>query len=225
MPALPNVANVIRVALGFDLENVPVALTRFYIAFTGTAPTVANLASFNSAINSAMTADLASLLNSSSIITSIESIDLTSSTGAVDTSVTAVDGTRTGTVLPADTSLVASYTIARRYRGGHPRGYWPLGTATDLASNRSWSSSFVTAGNTGLTNFFAAVLAGGWTGSGTLTHVNVSYFHGFTVVTNPLTGRARNVPTVRVTPLQDVVTGIACKPSVGTQRRRLQFQD
>jgi hypothetical protein len=50
--------------------------------------------------------------------------------------------------------------------------------------------------------------------------VNVSYYNGFTVVTNPTTGRARNVPTLRGTPVVDTVTGIVARVQVGSQRRR-----
>jgi hypothetical protein len=158
-------------------------------------------------------------------LTQIESEDLTSATGAVDTSVESVVGSRAGSALPSSTSLVSSYTIARRYRGGHPRAYWPFGADSDLLSETQWTSAFPTACDTGINAYFAALVAAGWSGAGTLTHVNVSYYEGFTVVTNPITGRARNVPTLRVSPVVDLVTAVHSRSSIGTQRRRLGFID
>jgi hypothetical protein len=118
---------------------------------------------------------------------------------------------------------VASYEISRRYRGGHPRGYWRFGTVTDLTDSRDWSNTAVTAFGSGLNAYFTAIFGDGWTGAGTLSHVNVSFYSGFTVVTNPRTGRASNVPTVRGTPITDAVTSIIIRPNIGTQRRREAF--
>jgi hypothetical protein len=100
-----------------------------------------------------------------------------------------------------------------------------MGTPSDSSQPGQWNNAFVTAVQTGVTNFFTAVLGAGWTGAGTLTHVNVSYYSGFHVVTDPLTGRARNVPLVRVSPVIDTVTTIVARASFGEQRRRNQFID
>jgi hypothetical protein len=69
------------------------------------------------------------------------------------------------------------------------------------------------------------VQAAGWAGAGTLSHVSLSYFSGFTVITSPTTGRARNVPTVRSSPLIDPVVTLKTQTSIGTQRRREAFVD
>jgi hypothetical protein len=73
--------------------------------------------------------------------------------------------------------------------------------------------------------FFAALEAAVWSGASSLAQVNVSYYKGFTVVTSPTTGRARNVPTLRSAPVVDAVTAQAVRTSIGTQRRRIQFVD
>jgi hypothetical protein len=198
-------------------------VTRFFTSYTGTAPTNADLTTFNASISTAFGTNLKSLLNSGSLLQKIDSIDLSSSSAALAENIVSVAGTRGAAVLPAATSLVASYHIARRYRGGHCRGYWPFGIQTDLAQQTVWSGAFVTACNTGLAAFFTAVNAAGWAAAGTLTHVNVSYFNGFSVVTNPVTHRARNVPTLRGTPVVDPVVAVQAQQSIGSQRRRNEF--
>lgn len=225
MPALPDAPGCLRIALSGSIDAAAPFLTRFYTFYTGTAPTVAELNTFNTAVATSYTTHLDPLVDTMSVITQIETIDLTSPTAAVATKPVTLTGTRSGGVAPSEMCVVVSYEIARRYRGGHPRGYWRMGTLTDYVVPKQWSGTLITAVNTGVAAFMTDVNAAGWSGAGTLGQVNVSYYKGFTVVTNPTTGRARNVPTVRSSPLTDAVTAIAAKTSVGTQRRRLQFVD
>jgi hypothetical protein len=217
------VSKVVRVALGFNLGDGTPALTRFFVRYSGTAPTNADLATFDAAIATAYGTNLKSLADTGQIMNEVSSQDLSTATAGVDDSTVSVAGTRGASFIGASSALVASYRIARRYRGGHPRGYWPFGIQTDLNDRNTWKSTFITAANTGLTAFFTAVNAAGWSGAGTLDHVNVSFYSGFTVVTNPITGRARNVPTLRGTPLIDAVTATFAQSSVGSQRRRDAF--
>lgn len=225
MPPLPAAPGVLQVKLSGTYAVPAVWLTRFYIKYTGTAPTVAQLTTYNGSVATAYSNRLEALVATSINLTQVETTDLTSSTGATSTSSTSNAGTRSGTALPADVCMVTSYEIGRRYRGGHPRGYWPFGTATDEASVRQWSSALVASTLTDLNLFFADLVAAGWSGAGTLSHVNVSYFSGFTVITNPITGRARNVPTLRSSPTIDDITTVVPRLSFGTQRRRLNFQE
>lgn len=211
-------------ALGVEIEGTP-ALTRFFVQYTGTAPVNADLNTFNGSVSSAYNTNLKALVDTDTVLTQLESVDLTSATGAVATTAASVTGTRAGNTTPNEAAVVISYEISRRYRGGHPRGYWRAGVVTDLATTRTWSTSFLSSLKTGYNAFMTSVLAAGWTGAGTLTHVNVSYYHGFTVVINPITGRARNVPSLRTTPVVDLVTDIICRPGVGTQRRRNEFAE
>lgn len=223
MPPLPNVPKVIKCALRFsDGVNTDV-ITRFYLRYSGSAPSSLELTEYAGTIRAEFSADLAGDLNEALSLIEVELIDLSSATAAQGTDATEVPGTATDDPVPLDAAVVSSYQIARRYRGGHPRGYWPLGQATNLQTPQTWTSAFIAALHTSLNTFFTNVRTGGPGGSGTITHVNVSYFAGFTVVTDPVTGRARNVPTVRATPVVDEVTSRIERIRIGTQRRRLQY--
>jgi hypothetical protein len=224
MPALPSVPSTIRVALsGTDSGNSDVA-TRFYMTYTGSAPSVAQLDTWCTAIGTAWNTDMASHAPNTFTLTGVEAIDLTSPTSAVGSQTVSHAGTETGTALPLQDALVISYTIARRYRGGHPRGYWRQGVTSDLTNERTWGSTFLGAMAGDIANFFSAVGTTPWSGAGTVGQTNISYYEGFTVVTSP-SGRARNVPKLRAGgPVIDAVTGYVCRANVGTQRRRIQFQ-
>jgi len=196
------------------------AISRFFERYSGTAPTNAQLNTFCGAVSTAWGTDLKSLGDTGMGLVEVDAIDLSSSTGAVGIDTTVTSGTRGSTVIGAGTCLVVSYRIARRFRGGHARGYWPFGIQTDLNDRNTWKSTFTNAADTGFNAFFTAVAAAGWAAAGTLDHVSVSYYSGFTIVTNPITGRARNVPTLRGTPLVDAVASIKSQPQIGSQRRR-----
>jgi hypothetical protein len=223
VPALPAAGNVVRVALSGSISQAGPWLTRFFVHFSGSAPSPAQLATFDTAVIAAYNTDIKPLVDSNTELLQVESIDLTSSTGAVDITAASIIGTRSGASLNASDCVVASYEIARRYRGGHPRGYWKLGTQTDLFDPGHYSPTAVALFTTGLNAFFTAVFGSGWSGAGSLTHVSVSYYDGNTVVISPTTGRARNVPVLRVSPIIDPVTALEVRNQIGSQRRREQF--
>jgi hypothetical protein len=222
MPPLPDAPKVLRVALQFAYGVKTDVITRFFLQYTGSAPTDAQLNTYAGSINGEYSADLAGQCGAQCTLSSIEIIDLTSPTSAIGTDSTIVAGTRAGTELSANDCAIGSYQINRRYRGGHPRGYWPFGVEGDLGDPQHWNPSFVTEFTGALRAFFAAILGDAPAGMGMVSHVNVSYFAGFTVVTSPITGRARNVPTLRGAPVVDQVLSIEGRELVGTQRRRIQ---
>jgi hypothetical protein len=220
VPPLPSVSGVIRVAVTGIYGSSNTVVSRFFVHYSGTAPTNAQLNTFCAAVRATHVTNVKPLSGGQWELTEVVAEDLSSATGAVGLWAGADGGSRAGSPLAASTAMVIAYQIARRYRGGHPRGYWPLGVSGDLTGAQEWSSTFQTAVNTGMAAFFAGVLAAGWTGAGTLTHVNVSYFSGFTVVTSPTTGRARNVPTLRGSAIVDTVLGYSARHVPGSQRRR-----
>lgn len=220
MPALPPAPGVLRTQINFTLQSDNTALSRIFIKYTGTAPTPAQAAAFAVAVGTAWNTNMSSLMNSSYFQTGVAIEDLSSATGAIGSDSTQHAGTRAGNTLPASACLMVQFLIARRYRGGKPKIFLPLGMSQDLATGPQWSGTFLGAVQTGWNAFIAAVIAAGWTGAGTLSQVNVSYFSGFTVVTNPITHRARNVPTLRGTPTVDPVLSPAFEIGVASQRRR-----
>lgn len=220
MPALPPVAGVLRVQINFALPSDPTALSRIFIKYTGTAPTPAQAAAFAVAVGAAWNTNMSSLMNSGFTQSGVAVEDLSSATGAIGSDSTGHVGTRAGNSLPGSTCLMVQFLIARRYRGGKPKIFLPLGMSQDIGTGFVWSNAFLSAVQTGWNAFIAAVVAAGWTGAGTLSQVNVSYFSGFTVVTNPITHRARNVPTLRGTPTVDPVLSPAFEVGIASQRRR-----
>jgi len=193
--------------------------TRFYLSYSGSAPSGANCATLASDIASSWNGDFGSLIQADTITTEVDVLDIATDAGLSGQWTGSDAGSRSGDILPAQTAMNVEYGIARRYRGGKPRAFFPLGVITDLSTSNAWAGSFLTATTTAVEAFFTAIAALDVGSMGTLAHVNLSYYKGFTNITNS-SGRERAVPTYRATALHDVITGYFPKSILGSQRRR-----
>ena len=221
MPALPNVPGVIRADFGWSIGSDLGALTRLHIAYSGTPPTTTSAATLANTLFTDWAAAFLVYANTSVTLTSVRVTDLASTTGGQGEHLGSTVGTRAGDKLGAAVSLLASMHIGRRYRGGKPRSYLPLGVAEDLLTEQTWTLTFLSNVQASLDSFrtnVATITAGGCS-LGSL--VNVSYYHGFVVETNPITGRARNVPVLRTGgPVVDNAVNWVAEQRLSSQRRR-----
>jgi len=174
-------------------------------------------------LKTAWTTNFAPLCHPQVSLTSVVVTDLSSPTGGQGTSTGAVVGTRAGTTLTSNDCFLVDFKINRRYRGGKPRQYWPFGIQTDILDPQHWTTTFVTAVTNAHNAMGAAAISLTWSGGQIANSINISWYQGFTVVTNPVTGRARNVPKLRTTPLTDQVTASTFSQRIATQRRRQHF--
>jgi hypothetical protein len=196
------------------------ALTKLHFAYTGSAPTTADATSIANGIASAWNTNLATLMANGLPLEDVTVTDLASSTGVEVTVSTSYVGSRSGSVNANSVAVLTNASVARRYRGGKPRSYMPGGVANDLSAGQ-WTSSFQTAWNTGYRAFIAAVEALSAGGTSLSNSVSVSYYSGFTSVTNPITGRTKDVAKLRTGgPVVDTITAWSINPSTGNQRRR-----
>lgn len=219
MPPLPNVPGVLRIRFHFTIGEDTHAACRKYYAYTGAAPSEADLVAFSSGVLTAAGVDLAPLYTADRVMTEVETTDLTSPISATGIGIGTETGTRVGADLPAATSLLESLEVSRRYRGGHPRNYWPFGDQDDLGTPQTWTPDFVTACSTALATFEAAVIGDPPAGVTSLAPVSVSYYEGFTVFMG-VTGRARNINKVRPVPVVDAVVGNIVRQGIAIIRRR-----
>jgi hypothetical protein len=193
--------------------------TRFYLSYAGSAPTGANCTTLASDIAGAFATDLAALVVTGTYLTEVDVLDIATDSGLSGQWTGSDEGSRSGNSNPAQVCFNVEYGIARRYRGGKPRSFWPFGSSTDQLNQSMWESATVTAVNSGIEAFFTAVQALSVGAVGALSHVNLSYYKGFTNITNS-SGRERAVPTYRDTALHDTVTGYFAKQVMGSQKRR-----
>jgi hypothetical protein len=220
MPALPSVAKVLKVQYDWTISEDLGARSRQFFQYTGAGASEADMNTLASTIFSSYVTNLAPMAHPTRVLTSVEIMDLSSPTAPVGVSFDGGVGTRTGGDLPASAALLESGEIDRRYRGGHPRTYWPFGTDTDLQDAQTWTAAFLTAVTAALTAHFTDWSTDLVPGITTVAPVNVSYYEGFTVHTGT-TGRARNVSTPRLAPVVDAVIEYIIRLGIAQVRRRL----
>lgn len=221
MPALPDVPQVLRITL--QLSNSAAARearVREFWQYTGGPPTDANLDTLATALQTAWGTHIKPVTHQDWSLLDVEIIDLTSPTAAQGLGSGGVQaGSLTGKALPIPAALLWEGKVHRRYRGGHPRGYWPMGDSTYTTDGERWDATPLANMESDI-NAYHAVVAGASVGSGTMVgRVNVSYYEGFTVVEGS-TGRAKNVAKARTTAVVDAITSEGPNSLIGTQRRR-----
>lgn len=221
MPPLPAAGAVLRVGVLFDVGTDSAVRTNLHYKYTGTTPSGATLSTLASQMFSSLTGVLQSLLNTSNSFTGIVLTDLSSIGANEGEFIGSEGGAAAGSPLAASSCAVVSYGIARRYRGGKPRSYWPFGTDEDLGTPQSWVEGFVTAVQSATGTIDGHIAGQTADGTTVVSQVNVSYYEGFTVITNPITHRSRNVPTLRGTPVVDDITSRQMRSRIGSQRKRL----
>jgi hypothetical protein len=215
LPASPCV----RVRLDYTQTDGFKGGNRFFLAYSASAPTAANCATLASDIAAAWATDIGGAISSDWALTEVDVLDIASDSGLSGQWTGSDAGTNTGTPLPAPTAINVEFDIARRYRGGKPRIFWPPATESELANMSTWDSTFVGTFNTGVTSFFAAIAALSIGAMGALSHVNLSYYQGFVNVTNS-SGRTRAAPKYRPVATVDPISGYATKAEIGSQKRR-----
>lgn len=219
MPAIPAVPGVIRFDLTGTIGTDTQTHNRFYMSFSGAAsPT--NMNTLATLVRTAWVDTLKPLLSNDSAISNWHTTDLSSLSGAQGNDGTNVPGTSGGPSVSAQACLVINFQVGRRYRGGKPKFFLAGGPAAELADANAWDPTLVDNINTQWGDFIAAIIAGAPGPMGTLAHVNVSFYEGFTSIENPLTHRYRNIPTLRADPVVDAIDSHSVDVPIGSQRRR-----
>lgn len=223
MPALPNVADCVRVQMYFNLDGSIEGGTSFHLSYTSGPPAGSDLTTFASDIAGDWNTNFASLWPTEQSLVKVVVTDIASTSGAIGIWTGSHAGTSGSGPTTASVCAVLNHQISRRYRGGKPRNYMPGVTVTQLTGLNEISSGAQTDIAAAWSGMVSDILAHSFSSFTLQNIISVSYYDGFTVVTNPITGRSRNVPTLRATPVQDVIHSTTCAQKLGSQRRRLRI--
>lgn len=206
MPALPLALNVIRCNYtgtfgGSKWANV------FHVRFTGPTPGQTDMNSLALALRNAWDSNIKPIVVSQVVLNSTTCVDLSSYSGLVSTDGTSSTGTvLTASQLPASVALVASFKIARRYRGGHPRMYLTGQTQTNTSNATNWLSGWVTTTTTAMSNWRTAINTLTYASLGNISLVALSYYSG---------------GVLRASPFVDPISNVIVHSRIDTMRRRL----
>ena len=220
MPS-PPVVQAVRCRLVYTQADNFLSGSRFYLSYSGSAPSPANCITLAGTINTAWASHIAPQVMPNYSLTEVDVLDLASTSGSSGNNTTVQAGTRTGTAVPSQCCCNVEFNIARRYRGGKPRMYFPPADTTAQANQGNWSTGLITQENAAVLAFFTALNGTGPGSMGTLQHVNISFYDGVYTTTPPWRGPGyKYPPKYRTTPLVDTVEGYATKARIGSQKRR-----
>lgn len=207
MPPLPVVPDVIQLKIEGTYHDAH-WLNQYFVQYTGAAPAPSDLASYLLHLAGNFCTYYADEMSADNEITNLTATDLATDTGATSSRPESIFGVRAGDFMPAGVAMVASLTIGRRYRGGHPRKYLPWGTAGTMASGSTidWDSGFVADCELKFGDCLTETIGLTVGSTNLVNNVNVSY----------VSGGAR-----RATAQVDNVVGSIIRSRICSQRRRL----
>lgn len=215
---LPD-TNCVRVQMVYNDSGGLESSSRFFLSYSGGAPSPANCVTLAGDIAAAWDSHLALIINDAVELVLVDVLDISTDSGNSGSATEAASGSRSGTPLPIQCATNVEYSIARRYRGGKPRMFIPPAVTADLANPAEYLSASVSGFLATWNLFIDEVTALSVGTMGTLVHINLSYYSGFTNVTNS-SGRTRAAPKYRALAKSDPITGYNVKPVLGSQRKR-----
>lgn len=202
MPPMPPSPGTIKLELIGNLGGVSQFANIFHFGGDTVAWDGATLFGFWGGVDSALQELYQGNGGTAMTVTQAKLTDLTSDTGSTLVEDISWVGTRAGISPPASASVMGTYQITRRYRGGHPRTYFPFGSVGLFLNPQAWDETFIA---NVAANLESVRLAASAYSDITLMGC-VSYYSG---------GVLRETPLFEPFINSDVVTGIK------SQRRRL----
>jgi len=205
MAPLPSVPNVVKVVISYTYGDKAAENVLHFQYAGGGAASESFLTAIVNGANTVLST-LAPIWGPDVTWDQVSALDLSSDTGLMAVFENATVGTRAGTTLPANAAVLASYTVARRYRGGHARTYLPWLTAADLETPQTWASTIP--GEVGLA----------W--SAVLNAIKAAAVDGFTIVNQVQIGYRPVGPVPKTSVVVDAIVPSIIQLEVASMRRR-----
>jgi len=220
---LPPAPGVLKVQLHWTVGLDTTCFNTFHLKFAGSGPSNADCVTLAGTVYADVQATLILSTHPSVILDAVTVTDLSDPAAGIGTHTGTAPGTAGGGPLPANCCVLVNYTVQRRYRGGKPRSYIPMGTDTDLQNPQTFAAASVTNFGVRMNALITDMLGLTWGGGNVTQLVQVSYVGGHTwSQNNPPNGPWKSHPVYRTTPQIDQLTSTVVNPTVGTQRRRVR---
>lgn len=182
----------------------------------GTNWTQGQLQTLGNALASGMNTQLAKFLGNNAEYNSLTLTDIGTPTPQVaDAAGLPFSGSQVGNDVSPNLSVMVLFHIAARYRGGHPRTYFPPSTASNLTTTEDqWTGGLTSEFATGMANVIDAAVAA----LPGVTHVVPRYTYTYT--DNPSKHKYTHTRSGVISPVP-IVSSYSTSAIVRSQRRRL----
>lgn len=139
MGPLPDLDHVLRFVLSGSVQGHPWVSVQ-HLQFQGARPDAASLQTLATSIGTSWLNAIGPTVDNLTTLATTEVTDLTDKFGSQVTQPTPHNGTHTEpATLPSSACWVQSLSVDFRYRGGHPRIYWPYTDATGIVNGSAFS--------------------------------------------------------------------------------------
>lgn len=207
MPPLPALPGAVRIRIEQSMAGVNLQQVQHAVRTGAQVPwTQADVDQLAGNVRAAWVNNFLPLQVTALTLGSVVVEDLSGPLGPVAQATGSDPGTDVGAPLSSNAAACISWTISRRYRGGHPRMYVGGIAQTRLQDSNTWLPAFVTAVDAASEAFRTAVNATVLAGGGNAQLAVVHY-------------RQNLVPLDP--PLSSVISGAVVDTRVDSQRRRL----
>lgn len=159
MPPLQPAAHILRVRLAGSIQAVSPWNVILHWNYTGPQPPSTTINALCAGFATAWNTHLAPVHSSGVQLTTVEAVDLTAPDAAFGSALVSYAGALGTTPLPASTAVCVSWKVNYRWRGGHPRSYFPAGVAASTTNMRNWTSIAVQNFETAVNGWFGAMNA------------------------------------------------------------------
>lgn len=210
MPALLPVPSTLRVKFSGIYGSVPWACL-FHWQYAGGTPGSSTITQLCAGFRSAWVAQIVPASNVIVRLTHTEAWDLNAPDGAYGSDTTQAAGTRTGQALPANVAVCGTWRVVYRWRGGHPRTYFPIANAPDVTSAHLWDPTALATFSNAMGAFLTA-----------MNGVSSGAISGSLICVRRQHTPVRGQPPVNYDPpLRLPIIGYLVDSRVDSQRRRL----
>lgn len=219
-PRLP-VARVFKVEFNFEFSSDTFGsnITHWAYSYGGSGnPTQGEVNAVAGIFSNAfdgrvMTAVNSDITHTTTVVTPLDAPDT-----LVGTSTGNVAGSISGATTPASCSVLASYTIGTRWRGGRPKNYWPSMSGAQLQDPSLWHADDLSAYSTSYGEFVGDVVGNGNGAVVIGAQGMVSYVESVVSGSPPV-----STPGVlRDPPVFFPFTSTTFRALIGSQRRRIR---
>lgn len=157
MPPLLPVPSTLRMRLNGTYQGQPWVAIQHW-KYQGGVPNAVGLQAICNSFVTHWLTNIAPICHTTVGLTTVEGWDLATADGAYAISTSpGGSGTLIGTALPVSAAAVVTWKVQYRWRGGHPRTYWPAGDTSKLSNGRSWLQAFQTSMATANSGFLSGV--------------------------------------------------------------------
>jgi hypothetical protein len=221
MPALPLAPNTLKVQLTWTVGTNTNVQNVLHYNWSGSRPAVNDCVAIGNHFLASFLSAQGALFHTATVLTACTVTDLANTDGAVGVAQASHPGTDIRAPVPENTCTLMSLKINARYRGGHPRIYFPPMTTGVAQDSKSWTATAATNFNNTMLNMLNS-LPGYATGPVTVgQQVALSYVKGHTWQQDQH-GNWKRMPTYRSTPLPIVISSWVTSQKMATQRRRFK---